>query len=570
MTKQHSATDSADVVIIGGGIVGCAAAYHMAQKGIDVLLIEGRGIGSGASGRSGGGIRQSARASEEMPLAIESVARFPGLSDELGLELEYTQAGNLRLVEIPDHMRPIQLDINRQKALGLDVSWLGADEVRALVPALKPGSVFGASYCPTDGHVNPFRLVTGFYRAAQKAGTRVLIGHKVRSIQQTDAGHALLEMGDQQVQTPTVIIAAGAGSFSLCMALGFDLPLANMCYESMITEAMPPLLPQMFGTATGDLFFRQTRHGGLHFGGGVFEEINQTRTTPKNLQLAVEHVNRLLPQLGQVNLLRTWGGVDPSTPDFMPIIDRLNENVILATGFCGHGLAIGPTVGRYLAQWMSDGHKPEALAPFRQDRFKGWLRTRWTPSGSFEAAIVTDTQVLDNDTSLSTSATGQPETDEAAGPRLLVLNPEACTGCRMCEMACSIQHEQMARQTQLHIQVVYPSDEFFMPIMCIHCEEAYCMESCHFDALEFDERDVIKVIDENCTLCMMCVEACPYGGITLAEDKDTVVKCDLCNGNPACAQYCPTGAIVFGPLDEETWDGMKETIVDNLWARIER
>ncbi len=568
MTTRQTVTNGADVVIIGGGIVGCASAYYLAQHGVDVLLIERRGIGSGASGRSGGGIRQSARVTEEMPAALESITLFPGLADELGLDIEYTRSGNLRLVEIPDHARPMQMDITRQQELGLDVQWLDAVEVKEIVPALGRRAVLGASYCPTDGHVNPFRLVTGFYQAALRAGARFLMGQEVRSIKQTDAGGAMLEVGGQNVQTPTVIVAAGGGSLKLCLDLGFDLPLANICYESMITEALPPLFPQMFGVATGDLFFRQTRHGGVHFGGGVMEEIDIEQTTAKNLQMAVEHLTRLVPELQGVTLLRTWGGIDPNTPDGRPIVDHLNENVILATGFCGHGLALGPIMGRYLAEWIATGEKSEVLAPFGYNRFQGWLRTRWTPAGSFEAGLVLDpTQTMDG----AQAAIGNKEAvGEDVGPRLLIINPEACTGCRMCETACSIQHEQMVRQTQLHIQVVSPSDDFFMPIMCIHCEEAYCMESCHFDALEFDNNGIINVIDDNCIICMMCVEACPYGGITYVEEKDTVVKCDLCDGNPACAQYCPTDAITFGPLDEPTWDGMKEAIVENLWALVEK
>jgi sarcosine oxidase, subunit beta len=570
--------DSAEVVIIGGGIVGCAAAYYLAQQGADVLLLERRGIGSGASGRSGGGVRQSARATEELPLALESVTLFPTLADELGVDLEYAQAGNLRLVEIPDHIRPMQLDIARQQELGLDLRWLTAEEVRELVPALAPGSVFGASYCPTDGHTNPFHLVTAYYQAACRAGARVVTGRQVLSLQQSDAGHALVETADRVVRAGTVVIAAGPGSLALCLPLGFDLPLATMCYESMITEALPPAFSQMFGVGNGDLFFRQTRHGGIHFGGGTIETGEVEKTSHKNLKLAVAHISQLLPMLRQVSLLRTWGGLDPSTPDGIPIIDRLNENVLLATGFCGHGLAIGPVVGRHLAQWIARQEKPAALAPFRHDRFQRWLRTRWTPSGTFEAALATDApqprQSSDGSgpTLQVVSGGSRSAAAEAGGQPLLWINPSLCTGCRMCEMACSIHHEQMALPVdRLRIRVAYPSDEFYLPLTCIHCVEAYCMASCPVDALaRAEDGGLIHVIDENCTGCMLCVKACPYGGIHYIEEKKTVVKCDLCGGSPACAVYCPTQAITFAPLADEIWAQMKETAVDNVWALVEK
>ena len=119
----------ADVIIVGGGIVGCATAYHLTRAGADVLLLERDGIGSGASGRAGGGGRQSARGSEEIPLAKASVALFPGLSDELGIDIEYIQAGNLRLAESADYRRPMQVDVARQQSHGLDVSWLEVADV---------------------------------------------------------------------------------------------------------------------------------------------------------------------------------------------------------------------------------------------------------------------------------------------------------------------------------------------------------------------------------------------------------------------------------------------------------
>jgi sarcosine oxidase, subunit beta len=571
-------SDRAEVVIVGGGIVGCAAAYYLAQQGADVLLLERRGIGSGASGRSGGGVRQSARASEELPLALESVTLFPSLSDELGVDLEYTQAGNLRLVEIPDHVRPMQLDIARQQELGLELRWLSEMEVREMVPALAPGSVFGASYCPTDGHANPFRLVTAYYQAACRAGARVATGQEVLAVQQSDSGHALVKTADRVVRAGTVVIAAGPGSLALCLSLGFDLPLATMCYESMITEPLPPTFAQMFGVGNGDLFFRQTRHGGVHFGGGTIESGEVEKTSHKNLALAVAHITLLLPMLRQVNLLRTWGGLDPSTPDGIPIVDRLNENVLLATGFCGHGLAIGPVVGRHLAQWLATQQKPAALAPFRHDRFQRWLRTRWTPSGTFEAALATEAPHLRQSSdgsglSLQVDSGGPLGAPAADGEQpLLQINPSLCTGCRMCEMACSIHHEQMALPVErLRIRVAYPRDDFYVPLTCIHCVEAYCMASCPFDALVIASGGaVIEVIDENCTGCMLCIKACPYGGIHYIEGKKTVVKCDLCGGSPACAVYCPTQAITFAPLCEDVWAQMKETAVDNVWALVEK
>lgn len=231
------------------------------------------------------------------------------------------------------------------------------------------------------------------------------------------------------------------------------------------------------------------------------------------------------------------------------------------------GFALGPIVGRYLAQWIALGEKPEAFAAFRRNRFDAWLQTKWTPTGSFEAMLATETTQLAGNghgTPIEISAP-QPESEEGVGDPLLYINPEVCTGCRMCEMACSIHHNHLAQNTQLRIKVAYIDDHHFTPIPCIHCPEQHCMNACMFDALVPDGASgAIRVVDENCTACMLCVPACPYGGITFSEDKNVVIKCDLCDGDPACAQYCPTGAIRFRPLSENMMQLIKENAEANV------
>ncbi len=567
----------ADVIIVGGGIVGCATAYHLTRAGADVLLVERDGIGSGASGRAGGGVRQSARVSEEIPLAKASVALFPGLSDELGIDIEYIQAGNLRLAESADYRRPMQVDVARQQSHGLDVSWLEVADVVEIVPALRWQNIVGASFCAEDGHCNPFRLVTGFFNKAAQGGARVLLNCEVQNIVQTDSGQALVETPSHTARAPVVILAAGFGSQALCYQIGYDLPLANVRYESMITEPLPPLFQQMFGVASSDLFFRQTSNGGVHFGGGILEETGQEdiRTTSDNLQMAVAHISQLVTDLERAKLLRTWGGLDPSTPDGMPIIDYLNESVLLASGFCGHGLATGPIVGHHLAQWVLEGTRPAALAAFNRDRFDGWLQTKWTPSGSFAAVLATeDTQIAGS----GAPGEGIPfmtpppyeDSDETSGPRKLAINPQMCTGCRMCEVACAIKHEQAATQVQLRIQVVYPSDDFFLPIVCIHCEEMHCLKACTHEAMEINEQGVVSVIRDNCTSCMECIFVCPTGGITHSPAKAAVVKCDLCDGDPACVRYCPSQAITFRHIDRPAYEKLATLMTDYLPARETR
>ena len=160
----------ADVIIIGGGAIGNAAAYNLARNKMKVILIEKDEIGIGASSRNGGGIRQSARDPRELPLAMYGVKNlWPGLSEELGVNVEYRQSGNLRLGKTPEHMKILEQIVSQGRKAGLELSIIGSKEARELCPAFSD-QVIGASYCPTDGRGNPMKTTLGFYKKARELG----------------------------------------------------------------------------------------------------------------------------------------------------------------------------------------------------------------------------------------------------------------------------------------------------------------------------------------------------------------------------------------------------------------
>ena len=159
----------ADVIIVGGGIIGCAAAYYLTKKGCSVLVLEGsKDIGNGGSSRNGGGVRQSGRDPRELPLAMYGIKNlWPTLSEELEVDCEYHQDGNLRLGKTEKHLEILQGLADRARACGLDVRMIDGDEVRAINPYLSD-EVIGASWCPTDGHANPLTTTLGYYKMARR------------------------------------------------------------------------------------------------------------------------------------------------------------------------------------------------------------------------------------------------------------------------------------------------------------------------------------------------------------------------------------------------------------------
>ena len=175
----------ADVVIIGGGVNGCAAAYYLAKSGTkSVIVLEAtNSIGHGGSSRNGGGVRQSGRDVRELPYAMYGIQNlWPTLSEELGVDTEYTQKGNLRMGKTPEHMKKLEALANSAKSVGLDVRMIDQKEVKEICPYLSD-DVIGASWCPTDGHANPLTTTLGYYKRALELGVKFYTEAPVKSLQ---------------------------------------------------------------------------------------------------------------------------------------------------------------------------------------------------------------------------------------------------------------------------------------------------------------------------------------------------------------------------------------------------
>ena len=260
---------TADVIIVGGGIVGCATAWYLARRGIkDVMVLEGSdSIGHGASSRNGGGVRQSGRDVRELPIAMCAVEKFwPHLSEELGVETEYTQKGNLRLGKTDAHLKKLQNLADSCQKMGLDVKMIDAKEVHDINPYLSE-NVIGASFCPTDGHANPLTTTLGYYVRTLELGVRFFTGAKVKALEKVKGRVRKVILEDGTVlEGGDVIVAAGYQSRKLINTVGLDIPMVPEVDCALVTEMQPPMFEQMLGTAAADFYGHQTRHGSFVFG----------------------------------------------------------------------------------------------------------------------------------------------------------------------------------------------------------------------------------------------------------------------------------------------------------------
>ena len=368
----------ADVIIVGGGIIGCAAAYYLTKKGCSVLVLEGsKDIGNGGSSRNGGGVRQSGRDPRELPLAMYGIKNlWPTLSEELKVDCEYHQDGNLRLGKTEKHLEILQGLADRARVCGLDVRMIDGDEVRAINPYLSD-EVIGASWCPTDGHANPLTTTLGYYKMARRLGARFITEEPVIALKKIKGHLRQVITAENVYECDTVILAAGLGSRDIAATVGIDIPMQPAMLESLVTEAQPPMFDQMLGTAEADFYGHQTKHGSFVFGGtSGLEGFTKDNHTPVTSSISAPSTCRgiikYFPILKDAKIVRTWAGWMDLCADKVPVISPVSEvpGLILACGFSGHGFGIAPAVGTVLSQLAL--HEPTAvdLHELRYDRFR--------------------------------------------------------------------------------------------------------------------------------------------------------------------------------------------------------
>ena len=369
---------NAEVVIIGGGIIGCATAYYLAKSGADVIVLEGSDhIGNGGSSRNGGGVRQSGRDVRELPLVMYGIKNlWPTLSEELEVDCEYHQDGNLRLGKNEEHAKILTRLADNARAVGLDVRMIDGDEVRQINPYLSD-EVTVASWCPTDGHANPLTTTLGFYKMARRLGVTFITGEMVKELRVIKGSIRQVVTDNNIYEGESVLVAAGLDSREILTSVGIDIPMTNSLLECLVTEAQPHMFDQMLGTAEADFYGHQTKHGSFVFGGSSgLERYNKDNGTPVNSSKTAPCICRgimkYFPDLADAKIVRTWAGWSDKSADGVPVLGNVEEvpGLVLACGFTGHGFGIAPAVGEQLAKLMLTGKTDVDISPLHYDRFK--------------------------------------------------------------------------------------------------------------------------------------------------------------------------------------------------------
>lgn len=370
--------NTAEVVIIGGGIIGCASAYYLAKKGCSVIVLEGSDyIGNGGSSRNGGGVRQSGRDPRELPMVMWGIKNiWPTLSEELGVDVEYTQKGNLRLGKTEAHLKILQGLTDKAKACGLDVRMIDGDDVRQINPYLSE-EVIGASWCPTDGHANPLTATLGYYKKARELGVRFISGEQVEKILKIKGNARKVITSNTVYEGEKILVAAGYESRKITESVGIDIPMQPLKMECLVTEAQPYMFEQMLGTAEADFYGHQSKHGSFVFGGSTgLEAYNKDNgkliSTSLGASCTCRGIMKYFPALSDAKIVRAWTGYIDECADKIPVISPVEEvpGLYLACGFTGHGFGIAPGAAYNIAEMMTEGTPVVDMKEFRYDRFK--------------------------------------------------------------------------------------------------------------------------------------------------------------------------------------------------------
>lgn len=366
-----------EVLIIGSGIIGCATAYYLAKMGCQVLVLESSdNIGDGGSSRNGGGVRQSGRDARELPLAIFAVENlWPKLSEELEMDCEYCQGGNLRLGKNARHMEILEDLAKKAEKCGLSISMIDGKDVRKKNPWLSE-EIIGASWCPTDGHANPLVTTLAYYKKALQMGVQFITGVKVISLEKCQ-GRLSQVVTDQGIfRGEQVLVAAGYGSRQIVSTVGIELPIRKIPLEALVTEAQPVMFEQMLGTADADFYGHQTKHGSFIFGGssgmeGFTKTWADNRTSSYTAPCITRGILKYVPMLTDAKVIRTWAGSMDECVDGIPILGKVDEvpGLILACGFTGHGFGIAPAVGLIMAELITGKETSLNLQQFKYNRF---------------------------------------------------------------------------------------------------------------------------------------------------------------------------------------------------------
>lgn len=357
--------ETADVVIVGGGIVGASIAYHLAAAGCRNLLVVEREAhqGKGSTGKSMGGVRAQFATPVNIRMSLYSIPFYAAFEENLGYPCDYRDRGYLFLATRPAHLDYLRENLERQQALGLKTARLiSAEEIRGLYPQLRSDDILGGSFCSTDGFVDPNSAMVGFTQWATGHGARLWRETDVTAIRLERGAVSGLETSRGPVATRTVVNAAGAWAAPLAATAGVELPvepLRRMLVPTEPFDGFPRGAPMIVDMSNG-FHFRPEALGFLLAWNDPQETPGyRTDFDPAFIEKVLTRAAARVPVFENlaVNPRRAWAGLYEMTPDHHCILGPVEQvrGLFLANGFSGHGVMHAPATGKVLSDLILTG-----------------------------------------------------------------------------------------------------------------------------------------------------------------------------------------------------------------------
>jgi sarcosine oxidase subunit beta len=368
--------ETADVVIIGGGIVGSSIAYHLTAAGCrNVLVIEREtSQGKGSTGKSMGGVRAQFATPVNIQMSLYSIPFYAAFEETLGYPCGYRAQGYLFMATRESHMNYLRANLERQVELGLKTARLvSAGEIRTLYPQLRGDDIVGGSFCSTDGFVDPYSAMNGFMSWAADHGARLWKNTTVTEIKVERTRITAVETTRGTVQTNTVVNAAGAWAAEIASMVGIELPvvpLRRMLVPTEPFDQFPHTAPMIIDMTNG-FHFRPESLGFLLAWNDPEETPGfKTEFEPSFIEKVLTRAADRVPVFENVavNPKRAWAGLYEVTPDHHCILGAVDEvrGFFLANGFSGHGVMHAPSTGKILSDLILTGStsvvNPELLS----------------------------------------------------------------------------------------------------------------------------------------------------------------------------------------------------------------
>ncbi|OFW60162.1 MAG: hypothetical protein A2W01_11855 [Candidatus Solincola sediminis] len=385
---------SSEVVIIGGGVIGAAAAYFLCKEGAEVMIVEAEDLTAGASGACDGFLSlQTKQIGSHLDLTLESMALLPGIIEDLDIDPEYNPCGGLMLATNQDQLKELKARAKKVKAAGLEIEILGTQELKEMLPEVSK-EIKGAAYCPSDAQINPIAFTLGMAQKAQGMGAKIIKGCKVENIVVTNNRVREVHTTAGSIHSRRVICAAGTGSNEIGKMIIVDIPVMPQKGQILVTEARERMLDRIvsgaeyLGTKANLDELLPKDEDAIRLGLGFTAEqtvsgnilIGSTRefagfdkeTTPEAMNAIAKNAINYLPWIKNLDVIRSFAGLRPYSPDGLPIMGPVKgvKGFYMATGHSGDGICLAAITGKLMSELVLDGETSIDISPFSLYRFK--------------------------------------------------------------------------------------------------------------------------------------------------------------------------------------------------------